>query len=356
MHLSRRTFVAGTLASTLVPATTSAAAKPWIDVHTHVIGGPARQFGQAVEMAVAKMDALGVTKSVVFPPPFPTTGFDYPAYVSELARYPGRFRFLAGGGFLNPLLHTHSDPSSVTPDVRQRFVSIAEKMVQAGALGFGEIAVLHLSLVPKHAFEETTPDHPLLLALAEVAGRNGLVIDLHMDPITSGGDVKTPSFLKTPPNPPRLKGNIEGFERLLAHDRNARIVWAHGGSDFTGNMSPALIGRLMTAHENLFMNLRPLRPGLTTIPLHGLQVRNTLMPVSGIEKGWLELLTRFPGRFVLGSDAFHIAASAPEDSPLRTLARGNEIRLAAIVELLARLPADLATKIAHENATRLYRL
>ena len=115
-------------------------------------------------------------------------------------------------------------------------------MADAGAVGFGEISVLHLSLVPHHSFTEVTPEHPLMLALVETAGRRRVVIDLHMDPVTAAGTMRTPAFLKSPLNPPTLMGNIAGFERLLAHDRNARIVWAHGGSDFSGNMTPALIG------------------------------------------------------------------------------------------------------------------
>jgi hypothetical protein len=117
----------------------------------------------------------------------------------------------------------------------------------------------------------------------------------------------TPGYLKSPPNPARLMGNVAAFERLLAHDRNARVVWAHGGSDFTGNM--------------------------TAVPAYGLQVRNTIVPAKGIAQGWLSLLTRHPDRFVLGADAFFLAASTPPETP-----------------------PDLANKIAVANATRLYRL
>jgi hypothetical protein len=65
--------------------------------------------------------------------------------------------------------------------------------------------------------------------LAEIAGRTGLVIDLHMDPIVADGP--TPPGLQVPQDPPTLIGNVGGFERLLAQDRNARIVRAYGGSD-----------------------------------------------------------------------------------------------------------------------------
>jgi hypothetical protein len=322
----------------------------------HVIGGPQRQFAQAVEIAVAEMDQRGIAKAVVFPPPYPRPGPDYPAYVPELQRYPGRFGFLGGGGFLNPMLHQFANPESVTAEIKQKFVGLAEQMVDAGAVGFGEIALLHLSLVPGHSFEEVTPEHPLMLALVETAGRRRVVIDLHMDPVTAADTMRTPSFLKSPPNPRTLMGNVALFERLLAHDRNARIVWAHGGSDYTGNMTPALIGRLMDAHPNLYMSLRPMPPGTKVLPAFGLRLHNTLMPGSDIDKPWLDVLNRHADRFVLGGDAFFLASSTPTDSPLRFLGRGNDRRLRGIAELLARLPAPLAGKIANENAARLYRL
>jgi hypothetical protein len=163
----------------------------WIDVHLHVIGGLRRQFGQAVDQAVVQMDAAGIAKAIVFPPPSPQLVFDYPAYAAELRRYPGRFGFLGGGGLLNSMLQGFSSPDSVTPEVRQRFTAIAEQIADAGAVGYGEIAVLHLSLTQNHPFEQVAPEHPLLLALAETAGRRGLVIDLHMDPIIGEGPPDT---------------------------------------------------------------------------------------------------------------------------------------------------------------------
>jgi hypothetical protein len=227
--------------------------------------------------------------------------------------------------------------------------------LDSGAVGFGEIAVLHFSLVPQQSFEEVPVEHPLLYALMEVAATRRAVIDLHMDPVLSDG-TRTPQSLKVPPNPATLKGNIPGFEKLLAHERNARIVWAHGGSDFTGNMTPALIGRLMDAHSNLYMSLRPVTAAATSASPFNLQYYNLIMRPKGIESEWLELLNRHSDRFVMGADAFVLSSSVPPDAPLATLSRGNEGRLTAAHRLLGLLPDHLAQKIAVDNAVRLYRL
>ena|SRR5436309_14654519 len=48
-------------------------------------------------------------------------------------------------------------------------------------------------------------DHPLLLALVQVAARRKAVIDLHMDAVIDDS-MNLPPSLKTPPNPKTLSG------------------------------------------------------------------------------------------------------------------------------------------------------
>jgi hypothetical protein len=67
------------------------------------------------------------------------------------------------------MLHQYADP--VTDAVRQESAGLAERMMDVGAVGFGEISVLHLSLVPNHSFTEVSPEHPLMRTLVEIAGR-----------------------------------------------------------------------------------------------------------------------------------------------------------------------------------------
>jgi hypothetical protein len=356
MGLTRRTFLTGILGSAYAASASHAAGPSWIDVHMHIVGGPQSQFGSALDQAVAKMDSVGIAKAIALPPPLPQSRFDYSDYLPALKRFPGRFRFLGGGGLLNPMLHEFAQPARVTPDIKQRFIGIANQIADAGAAGFGEIALLHFSLTQNHPFEQAMPEHPLMVALVEIAGRRNLVIDLHMDCIVASGDAPIPPGLLSPPNPPKVMGNIAGFERLLAHDRNARIVWAHGGSDFTGNLTPALIRRLMDAHANLYMSLRPVPPRAASAGPFNVKFQNTILTDVGIDEQWLDVLKTYPDRFVLGSDSFFFPAAMPPGAPAAMFSRGNEARLSASNQLLARLPADLARRVAQENAARLYKI
>ena len=102
--------------------------------------------------------------------------------------------------------------------------------------------------------------------------------------------------------------HIDAFDRFLSHDRDARIVWAHGGSDFTGNMTPSLIGSLMDRHPNLFMSLRPLPPQAARNPF-GLRIYNLMLTGGQLDSAWLALLRKHADRFVMGGDAFFLSAS-----------------------------------------------
>ena len=56
-----------------------------------------------------------------------------------------RFVFLSGRGILNAMLHRYADPLKVTDAVKRQFASAAEQIIDAGPVGFGEIASLHIA-------------------------------------------------------------------------------------------------------------------------------------------------------------------------------------------------------------------
>lgn len=347
-RLTRRRFmkalgsVAGTLALSSGWASSQTSAASWIDTHGHFHGPSQRTrdcFSSAVaSSALANMDAKGILKSLMMPPPALTEVPDeYNGLVNIVRTQPGPFAFLAGGGSLNPMIQTAVKSGQVSSDLQRRFEQKATEIIQAGAVGFGETTALHPSLYPSHPFEEAPPDHPLFLLLADLAARFDVPIDLHMEAITQ--DTPTPEHLRqaSPNNPAILQENITGFERLLAYNRQARLVWAHVGRDPIGQTTISLLRRLVEAHSNLYLQI-------ALVPLGGPQrILNRPVDANGVVlPEWLDLLRSFSDRFVLGSDAFYCEAEFRQTESYRPF--------------LQQLPADVASQIGFENAIRIYKL
>lgn len=318
----------------------------YADTHVHLdgkagpLGGGEQDYEAAAAVALASMDELGVRLAVLLPPPFVPDHFnryDYAPLAAVVRRHPERFAFLGGGGSLNSLIQAAVRAGKTTPEVRREFEAKAREILAAGAAGFGEIALEHLSFRPEHPYESAPPDHELLLLLADLAAAGDAVIDLHMEAVAASKPL--PGSFRSPPNPATLRENVAGLERLLAHNGKARIVWAHAGWDNTGDWTVELSRRLLTAHANLCMSLK-------VDPL-SLPAGRPLDDGGRLKAEWLRLFESFPERFVLGSDQFYVAPGLPLRRP--SSCRGPKT-------LLDQLPPELARKVGWENAARLYRL
>lgn len=316
----------------------------FIDTHVHLEHlGSLSNFPAAAETGLADMARKGISFSILMPPPQAPTNkliYDFEAFLPFVKQHPGKFGLMGGGGSLNPMIQ-RTDAGRVDENDKARFRAKTEEILSAGALGFGEIAIVHFSLPQMgehHPYEAAPADHPLLFLLADIAAEKGVPIDIHFD--VSPEDRPLPDRLPASRNPGTLKENLSAFERLLAHNRDAKIVWAHAGTDPGLMRTPALCRRLLTAHPNLYMSLRTGR---------GQPAPSGAMTPDGMLKGpWLALIRDFPDRFTIGSDQFY----PPFASGRRTPAEGLDT-LRALVD---GLPPDLARKVAYENARRIYKL
>lgn len=324
---------------------------PWVDVHLHLVGGGNADFAGAAGALMGEMDKYGVAFALVMPPPQvrgQRDQYDQSSYAAVLRRYPQRFGFLAGGGALNSIIHAHADAAKLTDAVVNAFKAEANKLIDAGAIGFGEIAALHLSAVPGHPYESVPADHPLIQALAEVAVARDVPIDLHMDALEA--DTPAPPRFQGGANPAMLPATIPSLERLLAAHPKARIVWAHGGSDPLGGMAVARLDGLMAKHANLFVHLRVYGPNAP--------FQNKVLGPGGLDPDWLALLTRFPDRFLIGTDSFIVAPSMAGrgGGPGMQFAERNAPKYQATLHLLSQLPPTVQAAVASGNARRIYKL
>jgi predicted TIM-barrel fold metal-dependent hydrolase len=303
-----------------------------VDTHAHPVRNLRR--GGMNEGAIRDgMSEYGVELTLLMSPPLPAGrrgGYGARDLAPLARRDPSHIAFAGGGDTMNPMIQ-QTTPGAVTPAVLAAFQKEAEAIVQSGAAGFGEIAAEHFSSGRgNHPYESSNPDHPLLLALADIAAREGMPIDLHMEAVPA--DMPFPEHGPPGPNPQSLRENISGLERLLAHNRQARIVWAHAGWDLTGERTVALMRALLNRNPNLYMSVK--------MDAHGSRLTRPLANDGSLRPAWLALLREFPDRFMIGSDQFY-------DQNLE--------RLAFARRFVDALPPDIARRIASENARRIYR-
>ena len=232
-----------------VPALSS-----YIDVHTHI---DSRDPNASVEMAVRSMGSQNAAKLFLLAEPYPQNDparYDAEIFLPSAKKYPDKLAVLGGGGTLNAMILESARSGDSGPEVKRQFKERAEELLREGVAGFGELTAEHLSQPSSGIkdYEYAPPDHPLFLLLADIAAEHHVPIDLHMEAVPQ--TMPLPADL-TAPNPPQLIANIAQFERLLAHNRGAKIIWAHAGADFTGishagALPPAAIGASQSLYGN----------------------------------------------------------------------------------------------------------
>jgi len=304
---------------------------PFVDLHTHLETG---DLAAGVQAALRAMPRENAARLVFQPPPFTTdepARYDAELLLPVIQGHEDRLVVFGGGGTLNPMIHEAVRTGQAGPEVQRRFRERAEQLLRQGVAGFGELASEHFPGATP--YESAPADHPLFLLLADIAAEHGVPIVLHMEAIAH--PMPVPTGIGPLPGKSELAPNIDGLERLLAHNPRARIVWAHAGWDRTGHRTPELCRRLLRAHPNLYMDVKvdPRNPGKNPALLPG--------PKPSVSPEWLQLFREFPDRFVMGSDQHY-----PEP------ATGPQ-RWEAISALLQQLPPDLQRSMGTENAARL---
>lgn len=106
----------GALAQAPATAGSASTRTPVIDVHSHFQADRTRHFPSALRTALAKMDELGIVRTLLMPPPLVSRGANY--YDIEELRFaaqqhPDRVAIM-GGSSLNVMIHD-TDPKSGDP-------------------------------------------------------------------------------------------------------------------------------------------------------------------------------------------------------------------------------------------------
>lgn len=294
---------------------------------------------------IKKMDQFGVQYALVVEVPgvIPLEE-EHQSLRQVVEAYPDRLKFMAGGAVLSPYLQKIR-PESVTAADRTRFREAALRLLREGAVGFGEMISYHLSMAEHHSFQYAPPDHPLFKSLADLAADNNVALDIHMEAIVHRRPMPKNLRQASTKNPDTLEPTIPGFEQLLKHNRQAKIVWQHIGWDNTGDMTPELVSNLLSAHSNLYLSFR-VEERLQQVG-NGPPMPNRLVDQQGrLKPEWLAIIHKFSERITIGSDEFFF--------PVET-ARPNQSFVKSW-SWLDQLDPALARKIGSENPRRIYGL
>ena len=318
-----------------------------VDTHVHVDGRLERRdvnWAGAARIAVDRMNEAGVRLSLVLPPPQPPNflmPFECDDYASALQAFPGRFASICGGGTINPLIYESAGRPAFDAATAQRLDALVAGFASRGAVAIGELTAQHFSFNSRHPYMGMTPDHPVFRKLADLAARHGLPLVMHMEAVRSGFDMPDGLRRASGQNPAHLDDNLAAFERLLAHNRGATIVWAHFGWDNTGQRTGRTMKELFDRHPNLYADIK-LQPGSPSARF--------VFDERGVPRAeFVGAIEAGAGRYMIGSDAFY---------SVRPVAAEREVdRLAAVTKtLLERLKPDTRRLVASETAAKVYRL
>lgn len=331
-----------------VAATAARAQAPVIvDTHVHVDGRLERRdvnWAGAARIAVDRMNEAGVRLSLVLPPPQPP-GFLMPwecdDYASALQAFPGRFASICGGGTINPLIYESAGRPVLDAATAQRLEALVAGFASRGAVAIGELTAQHFAFNSRHPYMGMAPDHPVLLKLADLAARYRLPLVVHMEAVRGSFDMPEGLRRASGQNPARIDDNLAAFERLLAHNRGATIVWAHFGWDNSGQRNGRLMKELFDRHANLYADIK-LQPGSPS-------ARFVFDDRGAPRAEFIAAVEAGGNRYMVGSDAFYAVRPVPAEREVD--------RLAAVTRtLLDRLRPDTRRLVASETAATVYRL
>jgi hypothetical protein len=301
---------------------------PMVDAHLHAVDF--LQNSEGLPRLLARMDAANVLKSVIFGLPvvkkWDACEPDRPLYyLDDDARcyyFTSTDELLAreyealppvGRERLAPML------CGFNPSDRNAVFQVESQLAARGFWkGIGEILCRHDDLTAQTLDETSRMDHPALFPVYDLAGSRGLPVLLHQNS-TSVGIHERFEYL-------------DEVKRPLSEFPGTTFVWAHCGISrrVAHKFYHKMVDELLREYANLLVDV--------SWVVYDQTVCSTKVP----KKAWLDLMERYPGRFMVGSDL-----CGHFDLLGRTMARYDV--------LLESLSVEAGESISRGNAERIWK-
>jgi predicted TIM-barrel fold metal-dependent hydrolase len=173
------------------------------------------------------------------------------------------------------------------------------------------IGEIHLRQVGRRLIDRD-PNSAAFSKILEVAGKFGVPLVIHYE-LTAAAEA--------------------ALDRALAAHRKTTVVLAHGGEG-----PPGRLDRLLMRNPNLHVDLSG---------MHFQRTPALASETGPFDPGWRALIEKIPDRFLIGVDVW--AARLFEPTMLDRLFGWTR-------RILGELKPDVADRVAHRNASKLYRL
>jgi len=323
-----------------------------IDTHAHI--APDTDFNAII----ASMDAADVSHIGIMP----RGGAEESDVIDFYLNYPERVLPFYGGSDIQTVL-MEGATKRVTPNMRffqdcreawwaewldEIMAHLESGMRAAPYKGIGEIRLRHYGNGPTIPEKEHDYDFPadsdFMRRLIDLAARLDLPVAIHLEAEAEGEHI---AFL----GKPAARSTVPAFERLLEHNRGARVIWSH-----LGRAAPEVIDGMLAVHPNLYTDISDVQPrahnacGCSTESLEVFAeytLKHSIVDEDGrLKNEWKPIFERYPDRIMLGTDSMSGKGYGRMYCGL-----ADQLR-----DVLAELSPPAATKIARDTARKVFRL
>lgn len=260
---------------------------PMIDAHEHIGYG---DIWSSIDDLISQMDESGIEKVVLF---------GGPGALEAYNRYPDR---------IIPFIQFDFYYLGYTAE-NQQTVSLVTAELERGFMGVGEVLLRW-----RATYRNIPADSPVMLEIADVAAQKGVPLNVHQN-----------------------SQYLDEFKRLLSHNENAIIIWAH-----CGNAHPSVVRSMLENHKNLYADLSTLT--LSFQKKYGSSIIPFILtkPDGSIDPEWKALFEDYSDRFFFGGDKQDWAGPSFLKEETEYF-RG----------VLGQLDREIAENIAYKNIIRL---
>lgn len=322
----------------------------YIDTHAHI--APDTNY----DAIISSMDASGVSHIGIMP----RGGSEESDVLDFYAQYPDRVLPFYGGSDIQTLfmeggVKVETEGMKFFRGYREEWWGerldeimgyFEQELTAAPYKGIGELRIRHYGNGPRIPEKEHDYDFPadsnFMFRLVNLAAKLNLPVAVHMECETKGEYL---SFLHRQAE----KDTLLMLERLLAHNRSARIIWAH-----LGRASPEQLDGMLERHPNLYTDISDIMPqgqhacGVSSEALEvyaEYTLKNSIIDDGGhLKPEWKRVFEKNSSRIMMGTDAMSAKGYGKMYQALTD----------QIHDVLSELSEDAGRMIAFGNAQKVF--